>query len=152
MRADCGETGEQCALVSGNLLDGGVADAADADQVAGLGQFGGRAGDGGRGAGERLERGRAPRPQRHRIARVDDPARHRGTLAAQADEADTRQEGVLPSNGAHVDLMCSFISARRVRMGEPTATRSLSSYRIRSMPSPAWLLAILENNTLGWRK
>ena len=58
---------------------------------------------------ERFERGGPPGPQRHRVARLDDPPGHRRALAAEADEADP---GLV-----HCDFSFSFIASSRVRIG-----------------------------------
>lgn len=134
------EPRQHAALAGEDLLDVGVTDHADAHQVTGRGQLGGGAGDLDGGIGERLEGGRAPRPQRDRIARADDPARHRTALAAQADEPDPHQRGVLLFSAAHRVLMRSFISARRVRTGYPL-TLSAFPCPVSWMSNTAWMAA-----------
>jgi hypothetical protein len=79
---------QQSALASGDFVDVRVADDAEADKVAGRGQFGGLLGDLRCGIGELLEGVGSAGPQRRRMAGLDDPPRHRCTLAAQPDESD----------------------------------------------------------------
>src|SRR6476469_8834771 len=74
-----------------HLLHVGVADDAEAHQIAGRGQFGGSCGHLGRGVGVRLHRGGPARPQREVVTALDDPARHRAALAAQSDDSDSHQ-------------------------------------------------------------
>ena len=71
------------------LVDSGIVDDADAEDVAGRSQVGRRRRDRSGRVREWFERLGASCPQRRRVARVDDSASHRRTLAAEAYEADS---------------------------------------------------------------
>ena len=85
------ESGQHAVLTRGDLLDVGVANYAQADEIAGGREFGRRTCDFGGGAGERFQRRRFARPERRRETGVDDPAGHRGALATEANESDVHQ-------------------------------------------------------------
>lgn len=71
-----------------HLADTDVVDHANCQEVRGRAQFCRRGGDGH--TLEGCERGRATGPERGGDTCVDDPLRHRGTLATETDEADAR--------------------------------------------------------------
>src|SRR6202012_1607781 len=90
------EPGQYSVVAAGDLLDVGVTHHAQADEIAGGGEFGRRSGDVGGGAGERLQCGRAARPQRGREPGFDDASGHRAALAAQPYEPDVHQPASKP--------------------------------------------------------
>ena len=86
-----GHPGQHAGVTDKNLLDVRVADDAEADEIAGRAELGGRPGDLRGGVGVRFQRGGPTRPQRRVEAGVDDRPRHRAALAAQSDKPDTHQ-------------------------------------------------------------